>query len=120
MAVHRFQPEQYHTTIGSHAPVLRIADGDTVITTTVDAGGTDAAGQQVTGGPNPQTGPFYVEGAEIGDTLAVHFDRLWPNRDRGYTGVVVAPNVVDPHYIRRLPPYLDRMGDWAIDREQGT
>jgi hypothetical protein len=25
---------------------------------------------------NPQTGPFYVEGAEPGDTLAIHFDRL--------------------------------------------
>ena len=30
---------------------------------------------------NPQTGPFYVEGAEPGDTLALHFVSLEPARD---------------------------------------
>lgn len=30
---------------------------------------------------NPQTGPFYVEGAEPGDTLAVHFVSIEPARD---------------------------------------
>ncbi len=25
---------------------------------------------------NPQTGPFYVEGAEPGDTLVVHIDKI--------------------------------------------
>src|SRR5438876_378040 len=69
MATHRFQPTHYHITIGSHEPVLHMADGDTVITTTVDAGGYDASGEQVTEGGKPQTGPFYVEGAEPGDTL---------------------------------------------------
>ena len=47
MATHRFTPSHYHRTIGSHKPVLRIADGDTVITATVDALGQDAAGQQI-------------------------------------------------------------------------
>jgi acetamidase/formamidase len=32
---------------------------------------------------NPQTGPFYVEGAEPGDTLAVHFISIEPARDWG-------------------------------------
>ena len=30
---------------------------------------------------NPQTGPFYVEGAEPGDTLAIHIADLQPARD---------------------------------------
>src|SRR6266496_1915704 len=30
---------------------------------------------------NPQTGPFHVEGAEPGDTLAVHFVSIEPSRD---------------------------------------
>jgi acetamidase/formamidase len=30
---------------------------------------------------NPQTGPFYVEGAEPGDALALHFVRVEPARD---------------------------------------
>lgn len=118
MATHHFQPTHYHVAIGAHEPVLRIADGDTVITTTVDAGGHDASGEQVTPGGNPQTGPFYVEGAEPGDTLVVHFDRLYPNRDWGYTGTVVAANVVDPWYVRELPQ--GGRGKWQIDRAKGT
>jgi acetamidase/formamidase len=118
VATHRFQPERYYTTIGSHEPVLRIQDGDTVITTTVDAGGHDASGRQVTPGGNPQSGPFYIEGAEPGDTLVLQLDRLVPNRDHGYSSLIVAPNVVDPAFVRELPP--DAQADWRIDRAAGT
>ncbi|MCA1554628.1 MAG: acetamidase, partial [Chloroflexi bacterium] len=69
MTTHQFTPTHYHVILGSHQPVLRIADGDTVVTTTVDAGGQDARMERVTPGGNPQTGPFYVEGANVGDTL---------------------------------------------------
>jgi acetamidase/formamidase len=119
MAIHRFQPDHYHVTIGSHEPVLRIADADTVITTTVDSGGRDAADQQVTMGGNPQTGPFSIEGAEVGDTLAVHFDRLWPNRTLGRCASRLAPNVVDPQYVCALPSD-NPMSEWEVDRERGT
>ena len=37
-------------------------------TTTVDAGGTDEKGVKRVLGGNPETGPFYVEGAQPGDT----------------------------------------------------
>ena len=30
---------------------------------------------------NPQTGPFFVEGAEPGDTLAIHLIDVQPARD---------------------------------------
>jgi amidase len=119
MALHRFEPQQYHVTIGSHEPVLRIADGDTVITTTVDSGGRDARDEPVTPGGNPQTGPFYVEGAEEGDTLVVHFDRLWPNRVLGRSCMVLAPNVVEPGYVRALPSEHP-MSEWEVDLERGT
>jgi len=118
MAIHSFEPAHYHTVIGAHDPVLRVADGDTIITTTVDAGGKDAAGEQVTPGGNPQTGPFYVEGAAPGDTLAVRLDRLEPNCARAYSGTVIAPNVVDPVYVNKLP---QRQGaEWRIDQKAGT
>jgi len=118
MATHHFHPTHYHTTIGSHEPVLRIVDGDTIITTTVDASGKDERSEQVTPGGNPQTGPFYVEGAQPGDTLVMHLDHLYPNRDSGFSGTVVAPNVVDPWYVRELP---DRArAEWRIDRAAGT
>jgi len=118
MATHHFHPTHYHTTLGWHEPVLRIADGDTVVTTTVDSGGCDGSGEQVTPGGNPQTGPFYVEGAEPGDTLVMHLDRLAPNREAGYTSTVVAANVVDPWYVRELPKW--ERGEWRLDRERGT
>jgi len=35
------------------------------------------------GHDNPQTGPFWVEGAEPGDTLAIHIVSLEPARDYG-------------------------------------
>ena len=113
MTIHHFQPTHYHTAIGPHEPVLRIADGDTVITTTVDAMGKDASDSRVTPGGNPQTGPFYVEGAEPGDTLILHLDRITPNRPIGYTGTVVAANVVDPEFARWPVQY----GWWLTRRE---
>lgn len=119
MARHTFTPDHYHVAIGSHAPVLTIADGDSVSTTCVDAGGHDQRGEAVTPGGNPQTGPFFVDGAEPGDTLAVTFDHMWPNRDWGYTAPVVAGNVVDPEYVRELPPRGGRVF-WDLDLAAGT
>jgi amidase len=119
MATHHFRPDRYYTAIGAYEPVLSIADGDTVVTTTVDAGGHDASGNQVTPGGNPQTGPFYVEEAAAGDTLAVRFDRLWPNRRSGYSSTRLAANVVDPWYVSEFPPGRER-GEWELDLERGT
>jgi amidase len=118
MATHNFQPSHYHTTIGSHEPVLQISDGDTVVTATVDAFGKDASNTEVTPRGNPQTGPFYVEGAEPGDTLIVQLDRITPSREIGYTGSVVAPNVVDPWYVRELPER--ELAEWRVDNERAT
>ena len=89
MTVHRFQPDHYYNTLGTHPPVLHISDGDTVITTTVDAHGWDEHERQVAEGSNPQTGPFYVEGAAPGDTLVLHLDQLRPNRAGGWSGTAV-------------------------------
>ena len=62
---HRFVPQRFYNTFSfAHPPVLRIKPGDRVITKTIDAGGTDARAGRSGSGPNPQTGPFYVEGAE--------------------------------------------------------
>lgn len=118
MATHHFQPTHYHTVIGSHPPVLHMANGDTVITTTVDAWGKDASDTEVTPRGNPQTGPFYVDGAEPGDTLVVELDRISPNRAIGYARSVVAPNVVDPSFVRQLPE--SDVVEWRIDNKGGT
>jgi acetamidase/formamidase len=69
------------------------------------------------------TGPFYVEGAEPGDTLVVKLDRLRPNRRRGWSRTMVAPNVVDPEYTPYLPwPKSDASGlaTWEVDADART
>jgi amidase len=118
MATHHFSPTHYHITLGSHEPVLHLADGDTAVTTTVDARGYDAASQQVAERFNAQTGPFYVDGAEPRDTLAIHLDRLAPNRTWGWSESTLASGVVDPAYLRELPPPLD--AEWRVDVAAGT
>ncbi|TCZ80732.1 acetamidase [Paenibacillus albiflavus] len=116
MAVHHFQPEQFHNTIGAHEPVLKIADGDTVVTSTVDARGWDNQGESAALPSNPMTGPFYVEGAQPGDTLAVRLESMVPSRAWGWTSNVLAPNVVDPKAAAALPPL--EIIRWSVDSEQ--
>jgi amidase len=118
MATHRVAPARYHTAIGRHEPAWHIAPGDTVVTTTVDAGGGDASGQRVTSGGNPQTGPFYVEGADPGDTLVVHLDRLLPTRATGFTNSVVSPQVLTAAARRGLP--ANGRATWSIDVASAT
>ena len=115
---HRFTPTTYYRTLGPHPAVLRMSAGDTVITSTVDARGFDRDRAQVTPRGNPQTGPFFVEGAEPGDALVVRLDRVQPNRRHGWCGSSVAPGVVDPDYVRELP--VAPLAEWDVDVEAGT
>src|SRR5439155_10467859 len=117
MSVHDFEPTTFHVTIGSHEPVLRVASGDTIRTWCVDSGGFDRNGEEITDGGNPQTGPFYVEGAEPGDTLSVRLIR--PNRARGVTGGLVALNVVDPGFVPELVDAERELVWWGLDLERG-
>lgn len=118
--IHDFEPTTFHLSLGSHEPVLRVASGDTVRTWCVDSGGYDRNGEDLTDGGNPMTGPFYVEGAEPGDTLSVRLDRVRPNRTRGVTGARIAPNVLDPWFVPEFG-YADQQEVWwTLDLEQGT
>src|SRR5262245_31535025 len=57
---HEFAPTAFHRVFsGAIAPALHINPGDTIKTTTVDAGGRDASGTRRSMGGNPETGPFY-------------------------------------------------------------
>jgi len=79
---HDFTPTVFYRQFSPHnKPVLNVNPGDTIHTTTVDAGGNDEKGVPRVMGGNPETGPFYIESAEPGDTLVVHLVRLRLNRD---------------------------------------
>ena len=79
---HEFAPSVFYREFSaSNKPVLSLNPGDSIHTTTVDAGGTDQDGRKRVLGGNPQTGPFYIQSAIPGDTLVVHLTRLRLNRD---------------------------------------
>ena len=123
MTTHQFTPDHYFSTLGTHPPVLHVADGDSLQTTTLDAGGFDHTRTRRHTGVNPMTGPFFVEGTEPGDTLAVRLDRLHPSRRFGWSGIQLAPNVVDPTDATLLPPpppFAEGSGEWDVDADTRT
>ncbi|PZF79014.1 acetamidase [Aestuariivirga litoralis] len=117
MTTHRFTPSTLHNTLGSHAPALAIASGDTVIAATADAHGVDFRGEKIGDRPNPMTGPFFIEGAEPGDALLIAIRDIRMTRATGWTFDVLSPNVVDPNAVLRLRER--RRVEWLIDAAAG-
>lgn len=116
--VHRFAPRVYHTTMATREAALVVASGDTIVTTTVDARGRDASGEAITEAGNPQTGPFFVEGADPGDRLSVRLEVLRPNRRWGWSATAIAANVLDPETVAEAPGHVQ--GRWDVDVEAWT
>jgi acetamidase/formamidase len=115
---HQFVPQTFVTTFSaSHAPVLRLKSGDRVQTATADvsAAGT---GQTSTAGLPPQTGPFFVEGAEPGDLLVVTIERLEPRLTVGHSRSNISPNAVPQAALSRRPD-TNRYA-WSIDKARGV
>src|ERR1700712_5621155 len=80
--------EQYAYTFGGAAPAMRITPGTALRLWSDDAfGGVLRSVDDLSTANvdlrfvNPQTGPFYVEGADPGDTLALHLAAVEPARD---------------------------------------
>ena len=118
---HRFVPQAYYNTYSAaHPPALRIRPGDRVSTNTVDAAGADADGKTVTAGGNPETGPFYIEGAEPDDMLVVTLDKIEPNRATAFSGSLLAPYTVDPGSIFSLVDREPKRLVWNIDKAKGV
>src|SRR3954470_10564258 len=87
--------EQYAYTFGGVAPLRKITPGTALRVWSDDAFGgrlrsvKDLSSEKVDlRFVNPQTGPFYVEGAEPGDTLALHFVAMEPARDWGASAAI--------------------------------
>ncbi|WP_135547903.1 acetamidase/formamidase family protein [Paenibacillus cymbidii] len=118
MSTHHFAPTVFYNTMGAHEPACRIRSGDTVVTSTIDARGDDKHLRAVGVRPNPMTGPFHVEEAEPGDTLAVRFDRLYPNRDSGWTANVLNHQVLEAELFASMAPR--QIVGWDIDLAGGT
>src|SRR5579872_818690 len=118
---HRFFTRTFHRQFSSAIPpVLHLFPGDSVSTSTVDAGGVDASGKRRSAGGNPLTGPFYIENAWPGDTLVVRFTRIRLNRDSAIHSDGIVGSAFDPYYFRDLKRVEKFDSDWRLDRERGV
>ena len=133
---------EYAWTFGGVQPVMKVSPGDVLELWTDDcftslvAGVDDLASEKIVF-PflNPQTGPFYVDGAEPGDTLALHFVSMEPSRDWGVsttfplfgalTSTLATVTLQDPlpeivwmyevDRARRTVRYEARRGDYIVE-----
>jgi len=130
MTVHTYQPapEEYAYTFGGRPPVRTVRPGDVVELYTEDCFGGRV--RSVSDLPsvvcefpylNPVTGPFHVEGAEPGDTLALHFVSITPARDWAVSSTF--PHfgaLTSTHTTATLqPPLEERVWRYDIDIAAG-
>jgi acetamidase/formamidase len=125
----RPEPDQYAWTFGGAPPLARIAPGTVLDLYTEDCFAGRVRSEkdlvsEVCEFPylNPQTGPFHIEGAEPGDTVAVHFVSIEPARDwAASTTVPLFGALTSTHTTATLqPPLPERVWIWQLDRARGT
>ena len=109
---HQVVPATYYRTFAhTNAVFKRIQPGDVVVTKTLDSGGQDFRGEQVSPGSNPLTGPFYVEGAEAGDAVVVKLTKVRLNRNWGWSGYRLGLfSVMQPDQLRAALARLEPLG----------
>ena len=124
----RPRPDQYAWTFGGAAPVARVRPPAVLEVFTEDCfagrvrSETDLV-SEVCEFPylNPQTGPFYIEGAEPGDTLAVHFISIEPARDWGASTTVPLFGALSATHVTALlhDPLPELVWLWQFDTAKG-
>jgi amidase len=119
---YRPEPGEFAYTFGGRAAVRRVAPGTVLELYTEDCYGGQV--REVGDLPskvcefpylNPVSGPFHVEGAEPGDTLAVHFVEIVPARDWAISSTF--PHfgaLTGTHATATLQPPLDEVV-WRYD-----
>lgn len=123
------KPDQYAYTFGGVGPVMSIKPGTALRLWSDDAfGGKLTSIDQVSSAVvdlsavNPQTGPFYIEGAEPGDTLAVHLVGLEPARDWGASAAMpfFGGMTATDRTVSFQQPLPDLTWIYELDRARGT
>ncbi|HEV2389025.1 MAG TPA: acetamidase/formamidase family protein [Candidatus Acidoferrales bacterium] len=124
---------KYHATMkdvkyvyGVAEPEARLQSGDVLETNTVDAFGNaiQKPGDTLSlvKGDNPLTGPFYVEGAQPGDTLAVRILDLQVDGNQGVGALAPGFGALnETTYTPMLhPPLPEKVWFYPIDRATNT
>jgi amidase len=134
MSTHRLETKSFFTTFGRNEPALSVQSGDTIIAETRDARGQDQRGEPLPESlkpradgfeystSNPLVGPVFVQGAEPGDVLAVHIDKIALNRASAWSSH--SPNfgsLTGEQSARRLllnDPLPRKLFEWKLDLER--
>ena len=125
---------KYHTTMndvkstynGTSAPVARLASGDILETNTVDAFGNaiqkPGDTMALVKSDNPLSGPFYIETAEPGDTLAIQFLAMDVDSSQGVGAFAPGFGALnETFYTPMLNPSLpEHIYLYPIDNAAGT
>jgi amidase len=122
-------PEQLRYTFGGAEPLLTVPPGTVVELTTEDCFGgrvrsAEDLPSKVCEFPylNPVTGPISVEGAEPGDTLAVHLVEIAPARDWAVSATFPHFGALTATHSTAMlhDPLEEVVWVYEVDRERGT
>lgn len=128
---HRVTPDTNWNTLDRRHPVVRrLKPGDIVITKTLDASGYDEKEVQRAQSANPMVGPFFIEGAEPGDAIAVHIRKIRMNRPTAWSFYRLGGFALTPAAIEDLYPNMYKPGSvrpnrnnllwWDVDTARKT
>jgi acetamidase/formamidase len=133
---HRIEPTKYYYTFGPNEPAYHVKPGDTIVASTIDAGGHDENGNSIPNEKkhvipgttlresNPLVGPIYVEGAEPGDTLICKIQKISLNRATAYSRI--GPNFgclteeVPGRWFLLNEPLNTTYYNWEIDLKKNV
>ncbi|HEU5485279.1 MAG TPA: acetamidase/formamidase family protein, partial [Microlunatus sp.] len=122
-------PDQYGFTFGGLDPLLTIEPGAVLSLWCEDAyagqirSSEDLPSAALTSSDlNPQTGPFWINGAEPGDVVAVHIVDLAPARSWGVSTLIpyFGGLTSTPQYAALHPPLPERTWIYEYDRSRHT
>jgi acetamidase/formamidase len=121
--------DQYAYTFGGVAPAMRVTPGAVLRLWSDDAfGGALRSVDDLSSAKvdlrfvNPQTGPFHVEGAQPGDTLALHFVAIEPARDWGASAAIpfFGGMTSTDRVVTLQDPLPDTTWIYELDRDRRT
>ncbi len=118
--------ELKYTFSASYAPVAHLKSGDILETNTVDCFGNAVKKPgdtlSMAPGDNPLTGPFYIDGAEPGDTLAVKILDLQVDSNQGVGALAPGFGAINStNYTPMLnPPIPEKIWFYPIDHATNT